>query len=87
MPITKSAAKAARQSAKRARLRQPFKTQMKTMLRKLGDATKQGKKEEASKLLPQVYKSIDMAAKKHLIHRNNADRKKSLVARTVAGIK
>ncbi|TSC57696.1 MAG: small subunit ribosomal protein S20 [Candidatus Peregrinibacteria bacterium Greene0416_19] len=83
MPITKSALKASRQSAVRRKRRLPFKTHMKTMMRKLADLIKEGKKGEAVLLMPQVYKSIDTAAKKHLIHRNNADRKKSLVARMV----
>lgn len=84
MPITESAIKRAKQNlVRRARL-QPYKTQMKTMMRKLSDAVKAGKKDEAVKLLPQVYKSIDTAAKKHLIHSRTASRKKSLVARMVA---
>lgn len=84
MPITESAIKRAKQnSTRRARLL-PYKTQMKTMLRKVTDAVKAGKKDEAIKLLPQVYKAIDMAAKKQIIHANTAARKKSLAARMVA---
>lgn len=84
MPRTKSASKSARQSVDRKERLQPFKTNMKTMIRKVMDAVKAGKKDEAAKLLPAVYKSIDMAAKKEIIHRNTAARKKSLVARVVA---
>lgn len=84
MPRTKSASKSARQSVDRKERLQPFKTNMKTMIRKVMDAVKAGKKDEAAKLLPAVYKSIDMAAKKEIIHRNTAARKKSLVARMVA---
>lgn len=84
MPRTKSATKSARQSSDRQTRLQPFKTHMKTMMRKISDATKAGKNDEAAKLLPTVYKSIDMAAKKNLIHRKSADRKKSLVARMLA---
>lgn len=84
MPRSKSASKSARQSADRKTRLQPFKTNMKTMIRKISDAVKEGKKEEAIKLLPAVHKSIDTAAKKQIIHKNTADRKKSLVARMVA---
>jgi small subunit ribosomal protein S20 len=84
MPRTKSASKSARQSVDRKARLQPFKTNMKTMIRKISDAVKDGKKDEAAKLLPAVYKSIDMAAKKEIIHHNTAARKKSLVARMVA---
>ncbi len=54
---------------------------MKTMMRKVSDAAKAGKKEEVVKLLPQAYKAIDMAAKKKIIHKKNAAHKKSLVAK------
>lgn len=86
MPLTKSAIKAARQSTKRQSRLQPYKTKMKTMMRKLQDAAKAGKG-EAQKLLPEVYKVIDTAAKKQLIHPRNADRKKALMAKLVAGAK
>lgn len=46
---------------------------MKT-LRKLSEA---GKHEEALKLLPGVYKAIDKAAKRGVIKKNTAARKKS----------
>lgn len=54
---------------------------MKTMVRKISDAAKAGNKEEVTKLLPQVYKSIDMAAKKNLIHVKTAARKKASAAK------
>lgn len=84
MPITQSAIKQARQNAVRKARLTPYKTHMKTMMRKLSDAVKDGKKDEATALLPKVYKSIDTAAKKRIIHKNTASRKKSLVARMVA---
>ncbi len=84
MPRKKSAVKRARQNTSRHAKLQPYKTQMKTMLRKISDAAKEGKKEEVQKLLPMVYKSIDMAAKKQIIHRRNADRKKAAAAKLAA---
>ncbi len=84
MPIIESAIKAARQNLQRRERRQPFKTQLKTVTRKFTDLLKEGKKDEAVKLLPRVYKVIDTAAKKNIIHKNNAARKKSLYARLVA---
>lgn len=83
MPITQSAIKRAKQNISRHARLVPYKTHMKTMMRKIADAMKEGKKEDALKMLPLVYKSIDMAAKKQIIHANNAARKKSLVARMV----
>jgi small subunit ribosomal protein S20 len=84
MPLIESAIKRMRQSRVRQDRRAPVKTHMKTMLRKVRDLSTAKKFDEAQKLLPGVYKAIDMAAKKHLIHPRNAARKKSLVARMVA---
>lgn len=84
MPITSSAIKAARQNIKRRQQRQPVSTKMKTAIRSFNDLVKEGKNAEAIKMLPAVYKAVDMAAKKNIIHKNNAARKKSLFARMVA---
>lgn len=84
MPITKSAVKAAKQSKVRQSRLLPFKTQMRTLIRKMRDTVAAGKKDDAIKLLPSVFKSIDMAAKKNIIHRRNADRKKASMAKLVA---
>ncbi len=84
MPLTESAIKRAKQSLTRHKRLMPHKTLMKTMMKKLADTMKAGKKEDAVAMLPQVYKSIDMAAKKNIIHKNTAARKKSLAARMVA---
>ncbi|MEI8230550.1 MAG: 30S ribosomal protein S20 [Candidatus Peregrinibacteria bacterium] len=81
MPIIKSAAKRARQAIKRKARRLPFKTNMKTIMRSLSDLVKEGRLDEAQKILPAVYKSIDTAAKKQIIHKKNASRKKSLMSR------
>ena len=87
MPITKSAIKAAKQSKVRQSRLLPYKTNMRTMMRKLRDAVKDGKKADAQKLLASVFKSIDMAAKKKIIHRRNADRKKASMAKLLAAAK
>lgn len=84
MPITKSAVKAAKQSKVRQSRLLPYKTNMRTMMRKMRDTVAAGKKDEAVKLLPTVFKSIDMAAKKNIIHRRNADRKKASMAKLIA---
>jgi len=84
MPLIKSAIKRSRQNEVRRARRLPFKTHMKTMVRKIVDLTKEGKNKEAQELLPLVYKSIDTATKKHIIHPNTAARKKSRMARLVS---
>jgi len=87
MPLIQSAIKRSRQNETRRTRLLPFKTNMKTMLRKIIDLTKEGKKEEAEKLLPQIYSSIDTAVKKRIIHPNTAARRKARMARLVAGAK
>ena len=84
MPIIKSAIQRSRQNEARRIRRQPFKTQLKTATRKFMDLIAEGKKDEATKLLPRVFKAIDTAAKKHIVHRNTADRQKSKFSRLVS---
>ncbi|QSH39152.1 30S ribosomal protein S20 [Candidatus Kaiserbacteria bacterium] len=51
-------------------------------------ATLVGKKEKktAEELLPKAYKAIDKAAKRGIIKKNNASRKKAKIARDVANV-
>jgi small subunit ribosomal protein S20 len=41
---------------------------------------KSGKKEEALKQLSEVYSNLDKAAKKGVLHKNNANRRKARIA-------
>lgn len=83
MPNTKSAIKAARQNVKRrgrniASLEKVKKTAK--QVRKLATA---GKLDEANKALSEAFAALDKAAKKNVIHKNNASRKKSRLAKLV----
>jgi len=86
MPLTSAAIKAMRQSQTKRDARRPFKTRMKSVLRDLTELAKAGKKEEAAKLLPVIYKVVDTAAKKHIVHWKNAAHKKSHAASLVAAL-
>ena len=57
---------------------------MKTMMKKMEDAAKAGKRDEAVALLPETYKAIDMAEKINILHKNNAARKKARMAKLCA---
>lgn len=83
MPILDSSIKAARQNKVRNARRLPFKTSMKTHIRRIRDLVKEGKIDEAIKALPAANKAIDTAAKKKIIHKKNAANKKSLLSRLV----
>ncbi len=84
MPITKSAKKAIRQSARRRmqnlKRKEDIKTAVKTY-RKLGAIKKL---EEAKDGLQNVYKALDKAAKTGVIHKNKASRLKSQFAKQIA---
>ena len=56
---------------------------VKTYMKKVTELSKTDK-EQAQKLLPAAYKILDTAAKKHILHKNNISRKKSLLARVIA---
>ncbi|MDD3862183.1 MAG: 30S ribosomal protein S20 [Candidatus Gracilibacteria bacterium] len=81
MPVIKSAKKQMRQNMKRREQRLPIRNQMKTTYKKALKLLKEGKIAEAEKFLATAYKVIDTAAKKNIIHKNNANRKKSVLAR------
>ncbi|HLG26124.1 MAG TPA: 30S ribosomal protein S20 [Candidatus Gracilibacteria bacterium] len=83
MPVTKSAKKAARQAVSRTERNKGLNTKVKTFMKKVMVLSKENPA-EAEKTLPLAFSVIDMARKNHLLHGNNADRKKSLLARTVA---
>jgi small subunit ribosomal protein S20 len=84
MPIIQSAIKRAGQNIKRHERLLPYRTHIKTMVRKVKDLANNGKIEEAKKILPDAYKAIDMAAKKNIIHKSNAARRKSMLAKLVS---
>lgn len=86
MPITKSAKKALRQSLKRRFLNRQQKAKIKDLLKQAKILISQKKAEEAKKLLPQIYKVMDKAAKTGLIKKNTASRKKSRLTRAIQKI-
>ncbi|MDD2697105.1 MAG: 30S ribosomal protein S20 [Candidatus Pacebacteria bacterium] len=82
-PITKSAKKAVRRSSRRRVRNIPKIKNLKDLLKKVKVLVSQKKIEEAKKLLPQVYKTLDKAAKTELIKKNTASRKKSRIAKLI----
>ncbi|WGS65943.1 30S ribosomal protein S20 [Marinitoga aeolica] len=78
MPNVKSAKKRVRQTAKRRLRNKAYKTRVKNSIKKVLAAIEAKKeKEEVMGLLNSAFSVIDKAAKKGVIHRNNASRKKS----------
>jgi small subunit ribosomal protein S20 len=83
MPITKSAKKALRQSLKRKARNLIYKKKIKNLLKEAKKLILEKNIEEAKKLLPQIYKILDKAAKVGVIKKNTAARKKSRITKTI----
>ena len=77
MPITKSAKKALRQNVKGKIRNLKRKNTMKALIKQTKKLAGAQQKEEAVKLLPKLYQAIDKAAKRGIIKKNAAARKKS----------
>lgn len=77
MPITRSAKKALRQSFRRRARNLVKKEAYKRLVRDIKKLTALGKNKEAEKILPQLYKALDKAAKTNVIKKNKAARLKS----------
>lgn len=81
MPIIKSAAKRMRQDRERYRRNLHVKRQMRTAVKTVTDSIAAGKEKQARDAQQAAQKAIDKAAKKGVIHKNTAARKKSQLAR------
>ena len=87
MAHSKQARKRIRQNEKRRVHNKAQSSEVKTLIKRLQDAVAKGDKAGATAMLPLVCKKLDKAAKTNVLHKNTAARRKSLVARMVAGVK
>jgi len=81
MPITKSAKKALRGSLVKKAMNDRNKKNIKESIKKIEKLVKEKKNTEAKKLLPEAYSVIDKAAKRGVIKKNTASRKKSRLSK------
>jgi small subunit ribosomal protein S20 len=81
MPITQSAKKALRQSARRHVMNVDRKKKMGETLKKFRKMIAAGQTAEAAKYLPEVYKTLDKMKKVGFIKPNKADRLKSRLSK------
>ena len=82
MPITQSAKKAVRGSLNKKAYNDRQKRLMKEVIKKIEKLSKTSK-DEAKKLLSSAFAIIDKTAKKGVIKKNNAARKKSRLSRLI----
>jgi len=87
MANLKSAKKSIRQTKKRNANNTAISSELKTLVKKLNSLIDTGKSDEASKALAVVMSKLDKAAKKGLIKKQNASRRKSRLSIKIAKIK
>lgn len=81
MPITKGAKKALRAAARKKVFNDRRKSEMRGSIKELKKMVAAKENRKAQELLPRVYKAIDKAAKRGVIKKNTAARKKAGAAR------
>jgi small subunit ribosomal protein S20 len=87
MPQTKAAAKAVRADKKRRLQNDRWRRQLRESLYAVRDALKAKDKKAAHTAFVTATSMLDKAARRHIIHRNKAARKKSQLAVAVAKLK
>ena len=87
MPITKSAKKALRQSRSKRLFNLRRSNKMKALIKEAKALIKDKKKEQVLKILPKVYQAIDKAAKRGVIKKNTASRKKSRLTKAISKVR
>lgn len=83
MPITTSAKKAIRSSAKKRVFNLRKKNQMNSVVKEYKKLVSANDSKAAEKMLPNLQKAIDKAAKTGLIKKNTAARKKSRLMKSM----
>lgn len=86
MPNIKSAKKRVLVNDSKRKNNQTAKSAMKTVLKKFDVAVTSGDKAEAAICYKDAVKTVDRAAAKHLLHKNNAANKKSSLTRRLNGM-
>ncbi len=87
MAITKGAKKAIRQADRKRVVNLRRQKAMKESVKGVSKLVAAGKKKDAEKNLQSAYKALDKAAKRGIIKKNTASRKKSRLAKAIAKIK
>jgi len=87
MANLRSTKKDIRRSERRKERNSAQKTTMRTYAKNILKSLKSGNKEEATSLFNTYASLVDKAAKKNIIHKKNADRKKSRMAQKISSIK
>jgi small subunit ribosomal protein S20 len=87
MPNIKSAEKRVKVIEKKTLQNKMIRSQMNTVIKKFNDAVSASDFKAAEKLLPSCFSHIDHAAVSGVIHKNNANNKKSQLSKTLHSLK
>lgn len=86
MPNIKSAKKRVLVIEKKTMRNKAIKTALKTQIKKFITAVEAGDKETANAIFPATVSAIDSAVSKGVIHKNNANNRKSKLAKKLASL-
>lgn len=87
MPQTRTALRAMRKSKKRKLSNLRVAKDLKNAIKNFKKLLDNKNIEEAQKILPSIYKKLDMASSKNIIHKNTAARQKSRLSKALNKIK
>ena len=87
MPNIKSAIKRVSVNEKKNLENRMIKSKISTFIKSYKNSVKEGKLEEASKILSQVFSLLDTAAKDNVIHKNKANAKKASLSKLLDNAK
>ena len=87
MPIKQSAKKALRQTLKRRQRNLAVLKKIKSLVKKTQKTIVANKLNEAEDFLKKTVKALDKAAKKNIIHKNTANRRKSKLMKKINALK
>ncbi|MHB9031794.1 MAG: 30S ribosomal protein S20 [Anaerolineae bacterium] len=86
MPNITSAKKRMRQNVKRRMRNRMVRTKARTFVKNSTDALASGEVTPAAEAIREAMSQLDKAAQKGVIHRNNADRRKSRLAKKLSAL-
>ena len=87
MPNTKSAERRMRNNARKHTNNRIVKSRLKSLEKNYGDLVKAGKKDEATTAFRGLSSAFDKAAKRGIVHKTKANRKKSRLSAHLASLK
>lgn len=84
MPVTKTTKRRPAQIERRRAVNAKRVIEMRKLIKEANVLLTENKVEDAEKLLPKIYKALDKAAKRGVIKKNTAARKKSRMTKKIA---